>query len=177
MKRSILVFLLSALLLTGCADRPAAPQGSETQTAAAESEAARPMVSMYDLRLAMLAAQPDLPEMRSVSSSDDNAAGLFAYLSDLDYEKVEGYFLSYAADGKSANEFAVVCLKDAADAPALEASLRNHVKGRVDLYKTYGPEQVEQASAAELVTLGRYVALIMCADRAAVQAAFRAGVQ
>ena len=117
------------------------------------------------------------PPYTSVSSSDENADGLFAYLSDLSYDKVEGFFLTYSSDGKTANEIAVICLKDPADLPALEASLKAHIKGRVDLYKTYAPDQVEQASAAEVVTQGRYMALIMCSDRAAVKAAFVSGVR
>ena len=168
MKRCICLLLALVLLCAGCA-KP----GSNTET---EPEAT-PMVSMYDLRKAMLAAQPDLPDMTAVSSSDENAAELFAYLSDLDYEKVEGYFLAYASDGKTANEFAVVCLKDAADLTALETSLRAHIQSRVSLYKSYAPELVQQASDAELVAEGRYMALIMCEDRAAVKEAFLAGVK
>ena len=168
MKRTICLLLALSLLLCGCGGGPA-----ETEAPAEPA----PMVSMYDLRRAMTAAQPGLPEMISVSSSDENAGELFAYLSDLDYEKVEGYFLTYAADGKTADEIAVVCLRDEADLPALITSLKEHLQGRVNLYKSYAPELVEQASAAELVPQGRYLALIMCADRAAVKAAFEAGVQ
>lgn len=168
MKRSICLLLALLLLCAGCAKT-----GNQTET---EQEAA-PMVSLYDLRKAMLEAQPGLPDMTAVSSSDENAAELFAYLSELDYEKVEGYFLAYASDGKTANEFAVVCLKDAGDLPALETSLRSHIQSRVSLYKSYAPELVKQASDAELVTEGRYMALIMCEDRAAVREAFLAGVR
>lgn len=168
MKKLFCLLLALALLLSGCAKPVEEP---ETETEAA------PMVSLYDLRKAMLAAQPDLPEMTSVSSSDENAAELFTYLSELDYEKVEGYYLAYAADGKTANEFAVICLKDEADIPALTATLTDHIQYRVNLYKNYLPEQMKQASKAEIVTEGRYAALIMCEDRAAVKAAFLAGVR
>ena len=172
MRRSLCALLILALILCGCGrTEPTAATGPET-TAVPETQA--PMVSLYDLRVAMLAAQPGLPEMLCVSSADENADGLFAYLSDLDYEKVEGFFLAYAADGKTANEIAVVCLKDPADLPALKASLNKHIQGRVDLYRSYAPELVDQAGAAELAVRGRYCALIMCADRAAVKAAFGA---
>ena len=169
MKRMTCLLLALVLLLAGCAGQTAPTEN--------EAEEATPMVSLYELRKAMLAAQPGLPDMTAVSSSDENAAELFAYLSDLDYEKVEGYFLAYASDGKSANEFAVVCLKDSAELPALEASLKAHIQSRVSLYKSYAPELVKQASDAELVTEGRYMALIMCEDRAAVKEAFLAGVR
>lgn len=174
MKKLILFVLALALLLAGCDKKPNAEPSS---TAPSQEVTERSMVSMYDLRVAMLAAQPGLPEMTSVSSSDENAEALFGYLSDLSYEKVEGFFLSYASDGKTANEFAVVCLKDKADVPALESSIRSHVKGRVDLYKTYAPDQVEQASAAQLVSQDRYVALIMCADQTPVKTAFLSGIK
>ena len=170
MKKLFCLLLAALLLLAGCA-KPEDVTEPETETPQA------PMVSLYELRKSMLAAQPDLPEITAVSSSDENAGELFAYLSDLDYEKVEGYFLAYASDGKTANEFAVVCLKDPADLPALTTTLKAHVQGRVSLYRTYAPELVEQASAAEIVTEGRYAALIMCEDRAAVKAAFLAGVR
>lgn len=169
MKKLLCLLLAALLLLAGCS-KPGTPTESETG-------APKSMVSMYDLRKAMLDAQPGLPEMTAVSSSDENAGALFSYLSELDYEKVEGYFLAYSSDGKTANEFAVVCLKDPADLPALEATLKAHIQGRVNLYKSYAPELVEQASAAEIVTEGRYAALIMCEDRAAVKNAFLAGVR
>ena len=171
MKKIFCLLLALALLLCGCASRPLTPESS-----AAPTDTAAPTVSMYDLRTAMLAADPSLPEMMSVSSSDENAGELFSYLSTLDYEKVDSYFLSYAADGK-AYEIAVVALRDAADLSALVETLNAHVQGRVDLYKTYAPEQVQQAEAAEIVSMGRYVALIMCDERAAVKAAFAAGIQ
>ena len=160
--RLLCLALTAALLLAGCAGKQPAQNA--------------PMVSMYDLRTAMLQADPGLPEMKSVSSSDEKAGELFAYLSDFDYDKVEGYFLSYAADGM-AYEIAVVCLKDSADVAALKASLKAHLEGRVSLYKSYAPEQVPKAEAAELVSQGRYVALIMCGDQAAVKTAFQNGVQ
>ena len=169
MKKLVCLLLALLLLLAGCSN-----PGTATEP---ETDAHAPMVSMYDLRKAMLEAQPGLPDMTAVSSSDEDAGDLFAYLSDLDYEKVEGYYLAYSSDGKTANEFAVVCLKDAADLPALVSSLKAHVQGRVSLYKSYAPELVDQASAAEIVTEGRYAALIMCEDRAAVKAAFLAGVR
>lgn len=162
MKQIICVLLTAVLLMAGCA--------------AAEPEEAKPVVSLYDLRVAMTEKDPTLPAMTAVSSSDENAAELFGYLSDLDYEKVEGYFLSYASEG-AAYEIAVVCLKDASDIPALEASLKVHVQGRVNLYKNYAPEQVERAQATRIVSEGRYAALIMCSEQDAVQAAFAAGVR
>ena len=125
---------------------------------------------MYDLRVAMTGAAGELPEMLSVSSADDSAKDNFLYLSGLDYDKVDAYFLSYAKDG-SAYEIAVIAVKDIADAPEAEQSLESHLDGRKNLYKNYSPENLPLAEAAEIGTNGRYVYLIMCSDVKAVRAA------
>ena len=169
MKRILCLFVFALLLMTlaGCGGKKEEEPETEEQA---------PMVSMYDLRVAMLEADKDMPEMLSVSSSDEKAGELFAYLSEYDYEGVEGYFLAYAADGM-AYEVAVVCLKDEANAADLAKTIKAHVQGRINLYKSYAPEQVPKAEAAKIVTNGRYVALIMCDDPAAVQKAFEEGIK
>lgn len=184
MKRFICVFLsvLTVLLLfCACKKGEEEPRQTTADTAQNGSEAPvettpKAKVSMYDLRKAMLAEDPNLPEMSAVSSVDEKADELFAYLSDIDYSKVEGYFLTFAADGTS-YEIAVVALKERSDVSELQSSLRKHVEGRVNLYKSYAPDQVERAQGAEIVSAGRYVALIMCDDQAAVKAAFQSGVE
>ena len=125
---------------------------------------------MYDLRTAMLAADASLPDMLSVSSADESAEDNFLYLSELEYEKVDSYFLSYAKDG-SAYEIAVIAVKDAADVPEAQRSLERHLDGRKNLYKNYSPEDLPLAEAAEAGASGRYVYLIMCSDVKAVKSA------
>lgn len=164
MKRMICLILAAALLLCGCAAKQQ------------EAQEPTPMVSMYDLQKAMLAADSSLPEMKTVSSSDENASELFGYLSKESYDLVEGFFLAYAADGQS-YEIAVVALKDAKDTPTMTDSLKAHVSDRVLLYKNYSPEQVTRAEKAQILSNGRYVALVMCDDQAAVKKAFEAGIQ
>ena len=51
-------------------------------------------VSMYDLRTAMEAADPDLPEMLNASSTEKDAEDKFSHISDMDYKKVDSYFIS-----------------------------------------------------------------------------------
>ena len=205
MKRTLCLLLAAMLLLCGCqgktpgadSSNPAASApvtesgtaapGSEPESRPSELEPSEPetaaptepeqtCVSMYDLRVAMLAAERELPEMMSVSSADENAAELFTYLADLDYEKVEGYFLSYDSTGREGCEIAVVALKDASDLPALRTKLLEHLAGRKEMYKNYAPELVSRAENTRLVADGRYMALIMCQDQDAVEAAFHAGV-
>lgn len=170
MKRTLLTLLLiCTALLCACGQSAKTDDGKETPETP-------PMVSMYDLQKDMLAKDDSIPEMMTVSGSDEKADELFAYLSDIDYEKVEGYYLAYAADG-SAYEIAVVALRDESEVPALKESLKKHVEGRVNLYKSYAPDQVERAEKALITDSGRYVALIMCEDQSAVKAAFEAGVK
>lgn len=40
----------------------------------------------------MMAADTDMPTMLAVNSDSDNTKDLFAYLSDMDYSKVDKYF-------------------------------------------------------------------------------------
>ena len=173
----ILCVLLTLLLVfSGCKGSETAETASQTGADTTAETTAKTKLSLYDLRKDMLAADPSMPEMTAVSSVDEKADALFAYLSDLDYSKVEGYYLAYAADG-TAYEVAVVVLKERSDVSELENSLRKHVEGRVNLYKSYAPEQVERAENAEIVSSGRYVALIMCGDQAAVRSVFENGVE
>lgn len=128
-------------------------------------------ISIYELQKAMLSAAGHLPEMLTASSSDADAEKKFAYLSDVDYSKVDGYFLAYSADA-SAYEIAVICLKDNGDAAAAESSLQSHLEGRINLYKTYEPAQASRAEDALIISQGRCAALIMCDNNEAVKAAF-----
>ncbi len=162
-KRAIVVLLSLVLAASvfGCGAGEASPDA--------------PTVSIYDLRIAMLEADASLPVMVSVSSADESAKDNFLYLSDLDYDKVDGYFLSYAEDG-SAYEIAVIAVKDISDVPEAKESLDSHLKGRKDLYRNYSPKDLPLAEAAEIGTNGRYVYLIMCSDAKAVKAAMESTI-
>jgi hypothetical protein len=156
-KRNLLALLLALLLLltvSACSGDPA-PAGAD----------------LGELQAAMLAADDSLPQMTSVSSSMDDGEELFAYLSDLDYNKVSGYFLSYSADGL-ADEIAVVRMKEAADVSAMSDSLRAHVDGRIKLYENYQPDQVPRAEQALIFTSGNDVVLIISDGQAAVKTAY-----
>lgn len=72
-------------------------------------------VSMYDLRTAMEAADPDLPEMLNASSTEKDAEDNFSHISDMEYKKVDSYFVSYSSDGHKADEIVVIAVKDKAD--------------------------------------------------------------
>ncbi len=117
-------------------------------------------IDMQALENSMVSADKTLPEMKVSGSWEENAEKAFSYISDLEYNKIHGFFLAYAADGM-AYEIAVVQLKDKSDASAMADSLREHVRSRVQMYKTYEPQQVQRAESAVVKTDGDCVLLIM----------------
>ncbi len=121
---------------------------------------------------AMLAADTTLPEMVARSSGDPEAKDSFTYLSDLDYGKVDSYFYAYA-DAGTAEEMAVVKLKDRSDAAALMSSLHDHLEARRGTFAEYDPEQVPLTEDAVVTREGRYVALIVSKKNGLAQKEFQ----
>lgn len=155
MKRIICVICALAMCLSVCAC------GEKTQK-----------IDMYELQKSMVSADKSLPEMKISGSWDENAEKAFSYISDMEYNKIHGFFLAYAADGM-AYELAVVQLKDKSDAGELEDSLNEHVQTRVRMYKTYEPEQVQRAENAVVKTVGDCVLLIMSDSPENAETAFK----
>lgn len=155
MKRIICIICALAMCLSVCAC------GEKTQK-----------IDMYELQKSMVSADKSLPEMKISGSWDENAEKAFSYISDMEYNKIHGFFLAYAADGM-AYELAVVQLKDKSDAGAMEDSLNEHVQTRVRMYKTYEPEQVQRAENAVVKTVGDCVLLIMCDSPENAETAFK----
>ena len=155
MKRIICVICALAMCLSVCAC------GEKTQK-----------IDMYELQKSMVSAEKSLPEMKISGSWDENAEKAFSYISDMEYNKIHGFFLAYAADGM-AYELAVVQLKDKSDAGAMEDSLNEHVQTRVRMYKTYEPEQVQRAENAVVKTVGDCVLLIMSDSPENAETAFK----
>ena len=132
-------------------------------------------VSMYDLRQTMEAADKSLPEMLNASSADENAADQFASLSDLDYDKVDSFFLSYAKEG-TADEIAVVAVKDVNDIDEAKQSLETHRQNRRKLLDQYEPEEVKRIDDGLVFAKNQYAVLIICDDASAVKAAFEKAI-
>lgn len=150
--KKVLFLALALLVCAGCA-----PDGPDLDPA--------------ELVRAMMAADTTLPEMTERSGGEGGADG-FTYLSGLDYDRVEDYFYACASAG-TAEEMAVVKLKDKADAAALMDSLADHLEARQDAFAQYDPEQVPLTESAVLTREGRYVALIVCQKSGLVQNVFR----
>ena len=133
-------------------------------------------VSMYDLRQTMEAADKSLPEMLNASSADENAADQFAYISDLDYDKVDSFFLSYAKEG-TADEIAVVAVKDVNDIDDAKQSLETHRQNRRKLLDQYEPEEVKRIDDGLVFAKDQYAVLIICDDASADKAAFEKAIE
>ena len=121
---------------------------------------------------AMLDVDTTLPEMVSRSSADADARDNFFFLSSLDYGKVEAYFYAYA-DAGTAEEIAVVKLKDKSDAAVMMDSLHSHVESRQGTFEEYDPEQVPLTESAVITREGRYVVLIVSRKNGLVQNEFQ----
>ena len=177
MKRNIILVFISVLVLisvVSCGDKDnknSEDEGKDsTPTSAVITGDEKVSADLGEISEKMLAADSSLPEMKTVSDKSDNAADLFAYLAEFDYEKVESYFFSYSATG-SAEEVAVVILKDSSDAEALKKAIEKHVKTRVSTFKEYDATQVSLAQSAKISILndGQMVSLITTKNSGAVE--------
>lgn len=156
--KRILLFCLAALLaLSLCAC------GGEPQSGGAQ-------VNMSQLQQAMLAADPTLQQMTSVTSEAADGETLFAYVSALPYDKVESFLLSYSSAGQ-ADELAVIAVKDTKDVEEAAQSLRDHVQQRLQLFRQYGPDQAARVEQAQVFTKDNCAVLIIADQSQAVREA------
>lgn len=129
-------------------------------------------VDMAALMDAMAAADPTLPKMICVTGEGDQAEAYFTYLSDLDYKLIDDYFY-VCADAGTAEEIAVIKLKDAGQAAAAMDSLHRHIEARQGTFREYDPGQIPLTENAVIIREGKYVALIVCEKNGLVQKVFR----
>ncbi|MGN0166159.1 MAG: DUF4358 domain-containing protein [Lachnospiraceae bacterium] len=170
-KRTVFLLILiaaCALIATGCNKEESDNNNQKTD---GDKQNTEKSVDLKDLEEAMLAADTTLPEMSKVFGSDENGPDLFSYLAEYDYEKVEDYFLTYAATG-TAEEIAVIRLKDKDDAKDCLKAVEKHVEGRIIQFNTYDPSQVERCEAAVVFSNENYVVLIICDNSKDVKEAF-----
>lgn len=131
------------------------------------------LVSMYDLRVAMEAADDSLPELLNINSAEDGAKDKFTqHICEMDYDKVAGFFVSYAAEGGLADEIVVVAVKDASDVKEVKELLEKHKENRYHLLEQYEPKEVKRVSDGLVFTDGNYAVLIICDRADAVKKAF-----
>lgn len=152
----IVAILCMVISVTGC-------QNTEKQQ--------EQTVDLQQLEKDMLAADTTLPKMDICSSEDSDAELNFLMLSEESYDMVEEYFYAYAADG-SAQEIAVVRVKDPADVAVMMSSLSDHIDTRTGTMREYAPEQATLTEQAVLTREGSYITLIISEKNGLVQQAF-----
>lgn len=134
------------------------------------------VVSMYDLCQKMEAADSSLPEMLYASSSQKDAEDLFTNISDLDYGKVDSFFVSYAKEGGKADEIAVIAVKDINDTQEAKKSLEVHKENRRKLLDQYEPKEVSRIDDGVIFTRGQYAVLIISEHPDDIRKAFEDAV-
>ena len=135
-------------------------------------------ISPEKLRYKLFAAYGKADDFNVTLSSDEEAADAFAAVSELDASVAESFLLATAKDGKaSADEIAVILVKNEAALPDVTASLEAHLESRKKLYAASAPLQKEKLDAGEVFTLGRYAVLLVSEDIEALKNAFLAAVQ
>lgn len=125
------------------------------------------------LQKKLMEADTTLPSMKQISSKDKEGELKFTALSDIDYSLVDSYAYAYAKDG-TAEEIAVIVLKDEADAAELMESLHKHLENRKGTMQVYAPEQVSMVENAVVTYHGACVTLIVSNKCGVVQQAFDA---
>ena len=158
-RKGILAALAACLILTLCS----CGGGDDSGSAAA--------IDMVQLQQTMLAADPGLTEMTSLTGAAADGETLFAYVSDLPYSKVENFLLSYSSSGK-ADEVAVIAVKERKDVEEAARTLREHVTQRLNLFRQYGPDQAARVEKAQVFTKDNCAVLIIADQAQAVKTAF-----
>ena len=106
-------------------------------------------VSMYDLRQTREAAAKRLPELLQARRAKEGTA----------------------------DEIAVVAVKDLNDIDEAKQSLEKHRESRRKLLDQYEPEEVKRIDDGFVFASGQYAVLIICDDASAVKAAFEKAME
>lgn len=159
MKR-IFCSLLLALLVFSCSACAPQPIGETGQTPS-------------EIAAAVETSQTSLPALRHLTPADTDFS---IWLSDyyaVPPESVADGVICYT-DDIEASEIVVLLLEDPAAAPDVERALRDYLQMRAGSFDGYAPQQAALARSGIVTAEGRYVALLVCADPSAAQAAFSA---
>ncbi len=149
----LLLLIFSICLLSGCKSKE--NREKEAQVSCS--------ISLTELADKIKEKDATLPEMTRAESGMEQGKDYFAYLSSLDYGKIEEYCFDYAANG-TAEELAVILLKDKGDSEACKSSLEEHVHSRKTMYDAYKPEQSATVDKAKIIVKDAYVILLISKD-------------
>lgn len=146
--------VLALLLLAGCAEGSGNLSGSEIKL---PSSLTKPV----KLGETMINAAEGLPDMTIVSSESKNAAEGFQLLSEMDYSKVDEFYYAYATGG-TAEELAVIRLKNAKDMDQAKSSLVCHRENKIYLFQNSDPSQVPLLEDSEIQYLDNVLVMAVC---------------
>ncbi len=112
---------------------------------------------VYD---AVAGAIKDMPEMDSVTSEDENAKDIFMVFSEMDYDKVEDFVISYSNVGL-ADELLVIRTKSNEYTDELKEDLEERLNNRKGTFEEYNPEEQSKFKGACVLVQDNYVVLII----------------
>lgn len=152
----VLLFTISLCLLPAC-------KSKEQREKEAQASCS---ISLTELADKIKEKDATLPSMTRADSSMEQGEDYFGYLSGIEYDKVENYCFDYATDG-TAEEIAIIQLKDKGDNETCKSSLEEHVHSRKTMYDAYKPEQSATVDKAKIIVRDAYVILIISKDSGA----------
>lgn len=159
MKKKLCFLLIACFSLALC--------GCEGRQASAD-------LSLEPIMASVMQSQIDLPAMMQVTSQDADFAAFLTGDYGIDPLKVLDGLVAYA-DGVEASEIVLLALAEERDAPAAQKALMEYAQRRARLFDGYAPMQAATARSARAIASGRYVALLICPDADAAEAALLNG--
>ena len=162
-RRSALPLLLCllVLLLTACGNG-----GKENNTTTWTTE---------QMAGAILAAGDSTAQVSAIRSQEAQFASYAEGYYRLNEAVEEGTILYVG--GVSALEVAVFRLAEDADTAKAEAALQAYIDGRAGAFTGYAPEEAAVLEQSGTAVRGQYVALLICPNQEAAQAAFASAFQ
>jgi hypothetical protein len=116
--------------------------------------------------------------MLGLSTNDGNAEEQFGNnITDMDYDKIDDFFVSYAKEGGKADEIIVIAVKNTNDLAEAKQALEDHRESRRKLLEQYEPEEVKRVEDGIIFTEKQYAVLLICENQDAVKQAFEGAVK
>lgn len=162
--------VFAMLAFSGCEKEG---EGSDSGESGDGGENAGYSVEAYDVMRALKESQVDFPESSEVSSRTDEKMDSFGILFDgFDVENLESYAVVYSNE-QTADEITVAVLKSDKDVEALKSSMRDRIQSRIDMFESYGPEEVGKLKAVKIISRKNVCALIVCSEPEKAAEAFK----
>lgn len=171
-KRILFAFIIavSMLLVVGCAGRSS--DNSDNSEGTNEKSSKKQGLDMSAKEVVEKVSDVlTLPDMIGCGDKDDidtgkDAMDVFEFLCDIDYEKVDEYYISYASDEENptVEEVFAVKLKDEADVDSAKEELNARIDRRKTQFSTYKPEEVPKLNNAKVEANKNMVILVISND-------------